>query len=604
MEIAMTKRRNMLFPLILLFLFVSAADVFAEGSANWNSVSNNSEVLFYSGNNQTIDDKTISGHNGVILTPETNLNDNRLKYLYTFAKAGERIYLGTSLPGDTDTSGITLVFPKNDGTANINRAEYNNIYGGVEMNISTSRRPQLGFISSHTNELRGPMTCSRSGSNCKSEGYTPAYFDVEQTGIYTIIFRTPTGTGDASSAAQKDIQFFDVSVASYTDNDSLPVIIPGRTFTYLFYILMPDQDARAKNFSYYTLTRDGYVYKNTLHQFNGIYCIFAGSEKGIVDYYNGNRRINHTLKIPVRTTLGQFGPMPATTENSSLLFFNYPDQDLQEFVLGFRGVRPSSDLSNFTFRKNVSAPGGTFSFDIEFPDFLQNETAQNLPFEIYFVTSEGVYVSLQGTASATRSADGRTVHVEKAWNGLDSEGNTVDSGTYSVILRSDIGRSDFMLWDIEYNPGGVTVEQLNGANAGSRTIYYDNSRKTISGVLFEAVNDKKDYSLNGVDSSSPAFKGAADQLYIDYWVYNPSEDIQITIDLDEVSVSKTVRKIWDDQDNRDGFRPESIEFILYCDGTECGNNPYRLTERDGWVLNIDDLPSAGTYSVVETGVTP
>ncbi len=76
----------------------------------------------------------------------------------------------------------------------------------------------------------------------------------------------------------------------------------------------------------------------------------------------------------------------------------------------------------------------------------------------------------------------------------------------------------------------------------------------------------------------------------------------------EVTAVHAVKE-WDDNDNQDGIRPESVEVVLYKTvnrvKTEVGT--YTISEETGWELTVEDLPvyEAGVlvvYSIEETAV--
>ena len=48
-------------------------------------------------------------------------------------------------------------------------------------------------------------------------------------------------------------------------------------------------------------------------------------------------------------------------------------------------------------------------------------------------------------------------------------------------------------------------------------------------------------------------------------------------------------KVWDDQDNVEGLRPESIEFQLYKNGKAEGN-PVALSAGSDWKVTFSNLP--------------
>ena len=72
-------------------------------------------------------------------------------------------------------------------------------------------------------------------------------------------------------------------------------------------------------------------------------------------------------------------------------------------------------------------------------------------------------------------------------------------------------------------------------------------------------------------------------------------------------IDVTVTKVWDDQDNADGNRPDSVTFQLWADGTEIDNRKATFGERDEWEYTFTELDKyAGgkeiVYSITETDV--
>ena len=90
------------------------------------------------------------------------------------------------------------------------------------------------------------------------------------------------------------------------------------------------------------------------------------------------------------------------------------------------------------------------------------------------------------------------------------------------------------------------------------------------------------------------------------WAEGAATEVEALYDFSTTEV--VVKKVWQDDSNRDSFRPESISFNLFCGAAECGDNPYTITEDDGWTVTVPNVPiydSSGqeyTYSVVELGV--
>ena len=70
----------------------------------------------------------------------------------------------------------------------------------------------------------------------------------------------------------------------------------------------------------------------------------------------------------------------------------------------------------------------------------------------------------------------------------------------------------------------------------------------------------------------------------------------------------TVNKVWEDDNNRDGIRPESITLHILQNGTEMTDLKTTVTEQDGWSYTWKNLPetdsdgNAYTYTVKEDDV--
>ena len=62
-------------------------------------------------------------------------------------------------------------------------------------------------------------------------------------------------------------------------------------------------------------------------------------------------------------------------------------------------------------------------------------------------------------------------------------------------------------------------------------------------------------------------------------------------------ISVTATKSWDDDNNRDGKRPESVKVQLYGDGQKV-KGEVELNEGNQWTTTWNDLPVADRKSVV------
>lgn len=79
---------------------------------------------------------------------------------------------------------------------------------------------------------------------------------------------------------------------------------------------------------------------------------------------------------------------------------------------------------------------------------------------------------------------------------------------------------------------------------------------------------------------------------------NTGAVITNTLKTDDFSVSK----VWKDNDNKNGLRPESINIHLYNDGKEVVGSSVKLSEENKWAYTWSGLPTGGTYTVQEESV--
>ena len=70
------------------------------------------------------------------------------------------------------------------------------------------------------------------------------------------------------------------------------------------------------------------------------------------------------------------------------------------------------------------------------------------------------------------------------------------------------------------------------------------------------------------------------------------------------TISKTVKKVWDDENNKYDERPASVKVQLYADGTAYGD-PVTLTSDTNWTYTWNNLPKMSngkeiSYTATET----
>ena len=186
------------------------------------------------------------------------------------------------------------------------------------------------------------------------------------------------------------------------------------------------------------------------------------------------------------------------------------------------------------------------------------------------------------TSSVTGSAEGGYVIT----NSYTPEKTTI-SGTKTWDDKNDQDGK---------RPDSITVKLLaNGDKAAEKTVtaedgwkysfedlpVYKNGQK-ITYTIAESAVENYSTTINGFDITNS---------------YTPEK------------TSVTVLKRWNDSENQDGKRPNSVTVQLYADGKESGK-PVTLTESSGWLYTWTGLPmyeDGGTkiqYTVQETSKLP
>jgi len=146
---------------------------------------------------------------------------------------------------------------------------------------------------------------------------------------------------------------------------------------------------------------------------------------------------------------------------------------------------------------------------------------------------------------------------------LVSNGSNGYAGTYT--LKEDAAPSGYTLMDdiiLTLNSDGE-ITAVNGTpiSGGSNTIITDTNGNRICQI-------------------------SADQLAL--IVYNQEES----------TTTRTVMKVWEDNDNQSGARPTSIDVQLYANGTAEGN-PVTLDAANDWSYTWSNLPEKQGGSVID-----
>ena len=178
-------------------------------------------------------------------------------------------------------------------------------------------------------------------------------------------------------------------------------------------------------------------------------------------------------------------------------------------------------------------------------------------------------------------------------------------------------------WDDEddadgIRPDSVTVELYQNGEATGKTLTlsedndwtatFDSWSEDYKGLPIHSEDGSTDYTYSVVETAISCY----DTTYSD--VTGSNEDgwaVTVTNTHEYVTVDVTVSKIWDDEDDADGIRPDSVTVELYADGEATGKT-VTLSEENDWTATFEGLAAYSydadcnaseiSYSVAETEV--
>ena len=144
-------------------------------------------------------------------------------------------------------------------------------------------------------------------------------------------------------------------------------------------------------------------------------------------------------------------------------------------------------------------------------------------------------------------------------------------------------------------PKSITVNLLaNGIITDTKTVTADDNW-TYSFTDLPKYANGQEITYTVSELTVPGYTTTIDDNYNITNSYTPGE------------TSASVTKIWDDADNQDGKRPESITVNLFADGTKLKSQKVSANADGNWTYSFTDLPKYAngqeiTYTVTEDAV--
>jgi hypothetical protein len=441
----------------------------------------------------------------------------RRNTIYAYAKAGERIYFGSSNLRVGSTNGITYI--RGDGSTA----------------TCTANALGRGLISTYTQEQAGP-------SPLATVGYSPCFEDVTTAtqGIWQFSFLasggnppvTPyngaSGTG-AFPTSQNAVAAWDVTVASGSGTDA--VALPGRVWTRYLPMNMGANGARFYG-ELYVITQDGYLYKVRFNGLDPFGFILFSNNRGFYNstdttsgsrYYRSVNLTTNDTFIPPDTV-----HLPTSADTSinktNYIIFDPPNPDVLT-ILGISNTPREISIVGIQYTPNSSAPGGTFQFGCDGTG----------TYYIGLITNPGQTPDRVILSGVCQSGTNTIL-----WNGLDAFGQVVPNNGCDVPVEAYAvgGEVHFPLIDAERNLDGLVFARLNGTGATpdnpDYVVYWNDTGVQPSAAPIEA--------LDGITSAFGAHRWATattveDHKGADTWAFVRTGTIATNTDLCALAVT-------------------------------------------------------------------
>ncbi|WP_177230389.1 gliding motility-associated C-terminal domain-containing protein [Chitinophaga sp. CF118] len=417
---------------------------------------------------------------------------------YVYANPGETVAAASSTQG-LGLGQIILTAP--DGT----------VYS------STVGSSAVGRIVNRTQELQGPFV-----------GYTPFTQLVGSTqgGIWKVELLScvapginnsagATGNADANwtqNTTGSTIAAWDVSVIS-----AASALIPGRVYATVMNMYVTTGNYYGK---LYVQTSDGYTYKINNNGLSGIGFVFFVNNKGITTGTGdaappSYKSLNSTASIPTKDPRTADGTLSITQK----IFYTTPDP-------GLPATAPLPG-GGTTWLKVTKIIPTVSSVAIEGVEGTSGQVSSKGAYVKFNANTAGTFrITLSGASPfVTRTIIGSAVSGNNSvfWDGKDGAGTAPSLGTAAITANVQLQGAEvhFPFIDVEQNPNGTIIEQLNDdGSVKSDVVYWDDSAfPTVTGASNPQFNGN---SGNGISSNTNGHKWSSNygnDRTMDTWTY-------------------------------------------------------------------------------------
>jgi hypothetical protein len=431
----------------------------------------------------------------------------------------------------------------------------------------------LAVYGTATFTVRGPgfttQTCSDHTSTPNGTSCTFTDLTSPETGIWQIAF--------THNLTAVDAYVWTINVQDGTTT------VPGRVWSEQFKVY---QNNNTSLLQLWYQSKEGYLYKGSYKTYNGVQSEIAADATGVAlkdtcvsayESMDASGTYSDTDRL-WRPPIGQCG-------DPYKIFFEPPAADLPATAARWEGTATwivttpaAPDLANLRFTPNSdSVHSGAFTFDVtDFTGQLKLQVDAN---------GNGAYGDPEDVTIPVAAKPGP---VTVAFDGKDGTGTTIPISR-AIKARAAIaqtGEIHFAQSDVELR-GAMTVVAVNGPNAGSATLYWNDTtlrvpdRNCSTPLLDGRGGVDSTNGVHGWSCSTNSNNGVSgswgDVRVIDDWTYataDEGEELAIAGQVPQLAVTKAVTS------------PPTPE----------GNGRYRL----GYTVTVaNHAPAAGAYSLID-----
>ena len=225
------------------------------------------------------------------------------------------------------------------------------------------------------------------------------------------------------------------------------------------------------------------------------------------------------------------------------------------------------------------------------------------PKQYVFISGEGASSEYGITVNSHQLLFGATSMWSMFFTGIYSRGSSSATASSLTNTLADVTIVATKIWEDDHDRDGIRPDSI------TVQLYADGTATGDPIVLNDGNNwsaqwtGLPEYGSNGEIAYTVQETSVPDGYSVDYSIDEHTGALVITNTHTVATTSVTATKVWNDNDDQDGIRPDSVVLTLYANGVSTGKT-VTVSEANGWKAEITNLPLnengvAITYTFVE-----